>query len=64
MASSINYLVNYLVKFKNKFLTVNFKCDQQNIDPEVEHKGLQAMIEVVIDITHGKTHKTCNTSLL
>jgi len=63
MANSIIYLVSYVVKFKNKFLAVNFKCGQQNIDPEVEHnKGLQAMIEIVIDITHGKTHKTCNTS--
>jgi hypothetical protein len=63
MANSIIYLVNYVVKFKNKFLAINFECGQQNIDQDVEHnKGLQATIEVVIDITHGKTHKTCNTS--
>jgi hypothetical protein len=50
MANSIIYLVEYVVKFKNKFLAVNFKCGQQNIQPEVEHEGLQAMIEVVIVI--------------
>jgi hypothetical protein len=50
MANSIVYLIDYALKFKNKFLTINFECGQQNIDPEVEMKGLQAMIEVVIDI--------------
>lgn len=50
MANSIIYLVDYVVKFNNKFLAVNFKCGQQNIQPEVEHEGLQAMIEVVIVI--------------